>query len=196
MLENSDSDMFIAVPCLSVLRCLVLSETEEGGICRRFMPAMYVEGEEPQRKYAELKSEYLKLKTRVCGGAEFIIKRGGSSHGSRQHSQSRDATAMIPNGSKATIASSIVPHQTGAIPANPSLAASCNKRHSTPIQDFHDDLERLVLGESPDMKPKSQGNEEAFQRVLLLIRHLGMELQRCHPADWNEFMSAACAGCN
>lgn len=74
---------------------------------------MFKEGEEHHRKTSELKSEYLKLKTRVCGSTEFIIKTGSaqnSSHGQRQHSQSRDATALIPNGSKATVASSLIPH--------------------------------------------------------------------------------------
>lgn len=99
---------------------------------------------------------------------------------------------MVPNGSKATVASSIVSHQAGQY-ANPT------KRHTSTLQvdDFHDDLERLVIGEASvaDMRASSPGAEEAYQRVLMLIRHLGMELQRQSPADWNEFMSAACAGC-
>ena len=37
---------------------------------------------------------------------------------------------------------------------------------------------------------------DSYQRVLMLIRHLGMELSRQNPAEWNEFMSAACIGCN
>jgi len=53
--------------------------SEEGGLCRRFLPAIAKDGEEDHRKYTELQSEYLKLKTRVCGGTEFIIK--SSSHG-------------------------------------------------------------------------------------------------------------------
>jgi len=109
MLENCDSDIFIAIPCLAVIKSLAGDSVEEAGICRRFLPTMFKEGEEPHRKNAELKSEYLKLKTRVCGNTEFIIRSNpGSSHGQRQRSHSRDATAHIPNGSKATIASSLV----------------------------------------------------------------------------------------
>lgn len=77
MIENCDSDMFMAIPCLVIMRGLV--SEEDIGLCRRFLPSMYKEGEEPQRKFTELKGEYLKLKTRVCGGTEFIIKRGGGS---------------------------------------------------------------------------------------------------------------------
>lgn len=91
MIEACDSDMFIAVPCLPILKCLTAvndnsEETGGTGICKRFLPTMFKEGEEPHHKYAELKSEYLKLKARVCGNTEFIIKRGNSSHGARQRS--------------------------------------------------------------------------------------------------------------
>lgn len=113
LLENCDSDIFIAIPCLAIMKSLVSDSTQsdEASVCKRFLPSMFKEGEEPQRKLAELKSEYLKLKTRVCGSTEFIIKSNpGSSHGQRQRSHSRDATALIPNGTKATIASSLVCH--------------------------------------------------------------------------------------
>lgn len=46
---------------------------------------MFKEGEENQRKFQELRSEYLKLKTRV--GTEFIIKTRHNS----------DATANLPH---------------------------------------------------------------------------------------------------
>lgn len=105
-----DSDIFISIPCLAVLRGLI--NEEDNGICRRFNPGMFKEGEEHHKKYMELKAEYLKLKTKVCGNTEFIIRTGGSgsAHGSRQRSQSRDATASLPIGSKATVASSLVNH--------------------------------------------------------------------------------------
>ena len=45
MLENCDSDMFIAIPCLAIMKSL-FSE-EESGICKRFLPSMYIDGEEP-----------------------------------------------------------------------------------------------------------------------------------------------------
>ena len=35
---------------------------------------MFTDGEENHRKFSELRSEYLKVKARVCGGTEFIIK--------------------------------------------------------------------------------------------------------------------------
>ncbi len=83
MVETCESDIFITIPCLAVLRGLI--SEEENGICRRFLPEMFKEGEEPQRKYLELKAEFLKLKTKVCGNTEFIIRTGGpsSGHGTR-----------------------------------------------------------------------------------------------------------------
>ena len=114
MLENCDSDIFIAIPGLAILKNLIHASEDEKTICHRFLPHMLTEGEETNRKYQELKSEYLKLKTRVCGGSDFII-RCGSGSASRQRSQSRDATAMIPNGTKATIASSLICNQQGII---------------------------------------------------------------------------------
>jgi hypothetical protein len=71
---------------------------------------MFKEGDEQYKMYLELKAEYLKLKTKVCGNTEFIIRTGGgsgSAHGTRQRSHSRDATASVPLGSKATVASSL-----------------------------------------------------------------------------------------
>ena len=75
-----DSDIFISIPCLAVLKSI----DEDLGVCRRFLPTMYHEGEETCKKYVELKSEYAKLKARVCGGTDFIIRTtNGSSHGQR-----------------------------------------------------------------------------------------------------------------
>jgi hypothetical protein len=119
MVEMCDSDIFISIPCIAVLRGLI--NEEENGICRRFLPEMFKEGDEHHKKYMELKSEYLKLKTKICGSTEFIIRTSGSgsSHGARQRSQSRDATASIPIGSKATVASSLVNHQQQMFPPTP-----------------------------------------------------------------------------
>jgi len=49
---------------------------------------MFKEGDDHYKKYMELRSEYLKLKTKICGSTEFIIRTGGSgsSHGARQRS--------------------------------------------------------------------------------------------------------------
>ncbi len=78
MVEICDSDIFMTIPCLAILRGLV--NEEELGICKRFLPAMFKEGDENYKKSLELKAEYLKLKTKVCGSAEFIIRTtsGGS----------------------------------------------------------------------------------------------------------------------
>jgi hypothetical protein len=83
MVEMCDSDIFITIPCLAILRGLIYEEDK--GICRRFLPEMFKEGEEIHKKYMELKAEYLKLKTKVCGNTEFIIRTGGSGsgHGTR-----------------------------------------------------------------------------------------------------------------
>lgn len=86
MVEMCDSDIFISIPCIAVLRGLI--NEEENGICRRFLPEMFKEGDDHNKKYLELRSEYLKLKTKICGSTEFIIRTGGSgsSHGARQRS--------------------------------------------------------------------------------------------------------------
>jgi hypothetical protein len=86
MVEMCDSDIFISIPCIAVLRGLI--NEEENGICRRFLPEMFIEGDDHNKKYMELRSEYLKLKTKICGSTEFIIRTGGSgsSHGARQRS--------------------------------------------------------------------------------------------------------------
>jgi len=65
------------------------------------------------------------------------------------------------------------------------------------LDEFHSELEALVLGQcSPKEAARSVPEvEEGLQRVLMLVRHLGMELQRHTPAEWNEFMGAAIAGC-
>ena len=49
---------------------------------------MFKEGDDHNKKYMELRSEYLKLKTKICGSTEFIIRTSGpgSSHGARQRS--------------------------------------------------------------------------------------------------------------
>ena len=77
MVETCDSDIFMTVPCLAVLRGLV--NEEESGICRRFLPSVTKEGEVDCRKTQELKAEFLKLRAKVCGNTEFII-RTNSSH--------------------------------------------------------------------------------------------------------------------
>ena len=79
MMENCESDIFIAIPCLAILKHL-LSDHQEDSLCNRFLPLIFKEGEEPHRKHLELKQEYLKLRTRVCGSTEFIIRTGSSSH--------------------------------------------------------------------------------------------------------------------
>jgi hypothetical protein len=43
-----DSDIFMTIPCLAVLRGLI--NEEENGVCRRFLPTMIKEGEENQKK--------------------------------------------------------------------------------------------------------------------------------------------------
>ena len=82
MVEMCESDIFITIPCLAVMRGLI---DEDNGICRRFLPEMFKEGEEHHKKFMELKAEFLKLKTKVCGSTEFIIRTGGSGsgHGTR-----------------------------------------------------------------------------------------------------------------
>ncbi len=87
MIETCDSDIFIAIPGLAILKTLTLTQEDES-ICKRFLPSMFQEGEEACKKYSELKGAYIKLKTRVCGGADFIIRSG--SGGQKQRSQSRD----------------------------------------------------------------------------------------------------------
>lgn len=82
MVEMCDSDIFITIPCLAVLRGLI--NEEDFGICKRFHPEMFKEGEEHYKKLIELKAEYIKLKTRVCGSTEFIIRTGGSGSGHGQ----------------------------------------------------------------------------------------------------------------
>ena len=86
MVDMCDSDIFISIPCIAVLRGLI--NEEENGICRRFHPEMFKDGDDHNKKYMELKSEYLKLKTKICGSTEFIIRTSGpgSSHGARQRS--------------------------------------------------------------------------------------------------------------
>jgi|LauGreDrversion4_2_1035121.scaffolds.fasta_scaffold1749564_1 hypothetical protein len=82
-----DSDIFMTIPCLAVLRGLI--NEEENGICRRFLPTMIKDGEENQKKALELRTEFLKLRAKVCGNTEFIIRTTSSQL--RQRSNSRDA---------------------------------------------------------------------------------------------------------
>jgi hypothetical protein len=93
MVETCDSDIFMTIPCLAVLRGLI--NDEENGICKRFLPSMIKDGEENHKKAMELKAEFLKLRAKVCGNTEFII-RTTSSH-LRQRSNSRDASASAMN---------------------------------------------------------------------------------------------------
>jgi hypothetical protein len=81
MVEICDSDIFMTIPCLAFLRGLI--NEEEQGVCKRFLPSIAKEGEEAYKKYVELKTEYIKLKTRICGGTEFRIRTtaGGSVNG-------------------------------------------------------------------------------------------------------------------
>ncbi len=94
MVETCDSDIFMTIPCLAVLRGFI--NEEENGVCKRFLQTMSKEGEENHKKALELCAEFLKLRTKVCGNTEFII-RTTSSH-LRQRSNSRDASASVPNG--------------------------------------------------------------------------------------------------
>ncbi len=104
MVETCDSDIFMTIPCLAVLRGLI--NEEENGVCRRFLPSMTKDGEENHKKAMELRAEFLKLRAKVCGSnTEFII-RTTSSH-LRQRSNSRDASASALNSQKPTVASSI-----------------------------------------------------------------------------------------
>ena len=104
MVETCDSDIFMTIPCLAVLRGLI--NDEENGVCKRFLPSMIKDGEENHKKAMELRAEFLKLRAKVCGGnTEFII-RTTSSH-LRQRSNSRDASASAINSCKPTVASTI-----------------------------------------------------------------------------------------
>jgi hypothetical protein len=53
MVEMCDSDIFISIPCLAVLRALI--NEEDNGVCRRFNPDMFKEGDENHKKYMELR---------------------------------------------------------------------------------------------------------------------------------------------
>ena len=104
MVETCDSDIFMTIPCLAILRGLI--NEEENGICKRFLPSMIKDGEESHKKAQELRGEFLKLRAKVCGNTEFIIRSTTSSH-LRQRSNSRDASASAINSQKPTVASSI-----------------------------------------------------------------------------------------
>jgi hypothetical protein len=69
--ECRDSDIFITIPCLLILKSL---EDEAAGkdICLRFFPPMFKSGDEANKKYVELKDEYAKIKTKICGGNNSI----------------------------------------------------------------------------------------------------------------------------
>lgn len=76
MVETCDSDIFMTIPCLAVLRGLI--NEEENGVCKRFLPTITKEGDENHRKAVELRAEFLKLRTKVCGNTEFIIRTTSS----------------------------------------------------------------------------------------------------------------------
>jgi ABC-type nitrate/sulfonate/bicarbonate transport system ATPase subunit len=78
-----------------------------------------------------------------------------------------------------------------------SQSRDISRKSFSQVDDFHSDLEALVLGQCTAKEAAHSVTEveEGLQRVLMLVRHLGMELQRHTPAEWNEFMSAAIAGC-
>ncbi len=44
MVETCESDIFITIPCLAVLKGLINEEDNE--ICKRFLPEMFKEGED------------------------------------------------------------------------------------------------------------------------------------------------------
>ena len=48
LVENCDSDIFIAIPCLAVLKSLT---SDDNSLCRRFLPKMFQEGEDSNRKF-------------------------------------------------------------------------------------------------------------------------------------------------
>lgn len=63
MVECRDSDIFITIPCLLILKSL----EEEGAtvvnqICKRFFPLMFLDQEDSGKKYFDLKEEFQKLK--------------------------------------------------------------------------------------------------------------------------------------
>lgn len=65
MIECRDSDVFITIPCLLVLKSLEDDVSLDKNICRRFFPLMLKEGEEAFKKYTDLKNEFSKLKRRA-----------------------------------------------------------------------------------------------------------------------------------
>ncbi len=65
-MECRDSDIFISIPCLLILRSL---EDDSCGreICARFFPPILKPGEDSYKKFNELKLEYGKAKKDICG---------------------------------------------------------------------------------------------------------------------------------
>ena len=53
MVENCESDIFMTIPFLAVLRGLI--NEEENGVCKRFLPSIIKDGDENNKKYLELK---------------------------------------------------------------------------------------------------------------------------------------------
>ena len=64
--ECREAEIFISIPCLLVL--LALGD-EDRKICKRFFANMFKEGEEPQKKFAEMKRHYKTL-TKTKGNDE------------------------------------------------------------------------------------------------------------------------------
>ena len=61
-IECRESDIFLVIPCLLLLHSLDEEGVSCKSICKRFFPLMFKENEDSQRKYTELKTEYLKWK--------------------------------------------------------------------------------------------------------------------------------------
>ena len=85
MIECRDSDIFISIPCLLILKSLEDDVSLDRQICKRFFPPMQKEGEEACKKYNELREEFNKLKRKgpisQSPEKQFIIKssiRAGS----------------------------------------------------------------------------------------------------------------------
>jgi hypothetical protein len=94
-------------------------------------------------------------------------------------------------------------------PPTPPQSHTKKFTSSVHLDSFHSDLEKLVLGQCTvsdilaastsgaiQLSKASPSLEEMYHKVHNLVRHLGMELQRHSPTEWNEFMNAACMGCN
>lgn len=68
---------------------------------------------------------------------------------------------------------------------------SKDKQHKRSASyEFYNDIEGLVL----DASSSDKQYIEEYGKVLQLIRHLAMELQRHKPTEWNEFLTACLGG--